>query len=422
MGAAVSSEDVAAVDASPPPVEDNYALLDTPACAEATQALDVQRFLGLLAKLAQHRDALASARLPNELPNEAQIAVELFNWDKSFHVSRAPGRLDVMGGIADYSGAHVLQMPTAEACLVAVQVQPESRSVRVLSFGATAGGRAPLFEIALDELRSADGQPRPLGELRERLARDASTAWAAYVVGTLAVLMHEEDVCFDAGMSFIVSSDVPEGKGVSSSAAVEVSSMMALMAAHGVMVAAPERLAVLCQMVENLVVGAPCGIMDQMASTLGRRGQLLSLLCRPARMQPALAIPPGVRFWGVDSGVRHSVGGSDYGSVRCAAFMGRAILRWVQRERGESQLEHLTALSPSQARWLRDGCEMRARTSGRAGLGFPGILSGRLRASLSLPQPPSVWLSGGRAHTTALSPRSPRHVCPPYLPLAVRGT
>ena len=107
-------------------------------------------------------------------------------------------------------------------------------------------------------------------------------------------------------------------------------------------------------MVENLVVGAPCGIMDQMASALGRRGQLLSLLCRlvlplalplalapapalartltltliltltlsrPAHVQPAVAIPAGVRIWGVDSGVRHSVGGSDYGSVRCAAFM-----------------------------------------------------------------------------------------------------
>ena len=83
-----------------------------------------------------------------------------------------------------------------------------------------AGGRAPLFELALDELRGPDGQPRPLAELRRRLAREASTAWAAYVVGSLAVLMHEEGVSFEAGMSFIVRSDVPEGKGVSSSAAV----------------------------------------------------------------------------------------------------------------------------------------------------------------------------------------------------------
>ena len=158
MGAAAAKEaDAAALDAAPPPIEDNYALLESPACAEATDALDAQRFLSFLAKIARHREALAAARLPNQLPNEAQIAAELFSWSKSFHVSRAPGRLDVMGGIADYSGARVLQMPIAEACLVALQVQPESRSVRVLSFGATAGGRAPLFELALDELRGADG-------------------------------------------------------------------------------------------------------------------------------------------------------------------------------------------------------------------------------------------------------------------------
>ena len=69
------------------------------------------------------------------------------------------------------------------------------------------------------------GLETKLAELRERLARDASTAWAAYVVGSLAVLMHEEGVSFEAGMSFIVRSDVPEGKGVSSSAAVEVGLM-----------------------------------------------------------------------------------------------------------------------------------------------------------------------------------------------------
>ena len=80
MGAAAAKEaDAAALDATPPPIKENYALLDTPACAEATEALDVQRFLSLLAKLARHREALAAARLPNELPNEAQIAAELFS-------------------------------------------------------------------------------------------------------------------------------------------------------------------------------------------------------------------------------------------------------------------------------------------------------------------------------------------------------
>eukprot|EP00798_Chlamydomonas_sp_ICE-L_P008147 gene8147-1397_t len=75
------------------------------------------------------------------------------------------------------------------------------------------------------------------------------------------------------------------------------------------------RLAMLCQKVENLVVGAPCGIMDQMASSLGQAGQLLALLCQPAEVQASVPIPQHIAFWGVDSGVRHSVGGSDYGSL-----------------------------------------------------------------------------------------------------------
>ena len=70
--------------------------------------------------------------------------------------------VQVMGGIADYSGSLVLQMPIAEAACVALQLRPERTSVRVVSFGAAAGGRAPLFEIELAELRTASGAPTPL--------------------------------------------------------------------------------------------------------------------------------------------------------------------------------------------------------------------------------------------------------------------
>lgn len=66
--------------------------------------------------------------------------------------------------------------------------------------------------------------------------------------------------------------------------------------------------------------------MDQMASALGHANQLLALLCQPAEVQESVAIPKGIAFWGIDSGIRHSVGGSDYGSVRVAAFMGLKII------------------------------------------------------------------------------------------------
>lgn len=86
--------------------------------------------------------------------------------------------------------------------------------------------------------------------------------------------------------------------------------------------------------VENKVVGAPCGIMDQMASALGQRGKLLALLCQPSEVLGCLPIPASLALWGVDSGVRHALsaegqggGGSDYASVRTAAFMGRRIVQ-----------------------------------------------------------------------------------------------
>jgi len=82
----------------------------------------------------------------------------------------------------------------------------------------------------------------------------------------------------------------------------------------------------LCQKAENLVVGAPCGVMDQVTSCCGVENALISLLCQPAEIQEIVQIPRGLEFWGIDSGVRHAVTGSDYASVRVAAFMGYRII------------------------------------------------------------------------------------------------
>lgn len=57
--------------------------------------------------------------------------------------------------------------------------------------------------------------------------------------------------------------------------------------------------------VENFVVGAPCGVMDQMTSAVGEAGSLLALRCQPAEMMPPVSLPPTIRLWGIDSGIRH---------------------------------------------------------------------------------------------------------------------
>ena len=246
----------------------------------------------------------------------------LFDRNADITVTRAPGRLDVMGGIADYSGSLVLELPIAEATLVALQKQ-RSPDLRIVSLHENES-RTVSFEMPLSDIYR-DGKPISYDEARKYFARNPTDHWAAYVAGVFLVLMRELQVKFNEGANMLISSRVPEGKGVSSSAALEIATMTAVAAAFDVAVD-PRELALLCQRVENLIVGAPCGVMDQMTSACGEEGKLLALRCQPAELVGAIPIPNRLGVWGLDSGVRHSVGGGDYRSVRVGAFMGYRII------------------------------------------------------------------------------------------------
>lgn len=254
-----------------------------------------------------------------DLINDRQEGLGGF-FDRSgdIYVSRAPGRLDVMGGIADYSGSLVLQMPIAEATLAAVQVRSDDR-IKVVS---TSKGSNPhfKFEADLDELLKI-GHSGTYEDARKYLGSNLRQRWAAYVAGVFFVLQREFGVEFNWGVRILISSNIPIGKGVSSSAALEVAVMNAVCAAFIIQIE-PRQLAILCQIVENRIVGASCGVMDQMATNCGDENALISILCQPAEIKGTVAIPESIGFWGIDSGVRHAVAGSDYSSVRVAAFMG----------------------------------------------------------------------------------------------------
>ena len=90
-----------------------------------------------------------------------------------------------------------------------------------------------------------------------------------------------------------MSSEVPQSVGVSSSAALEVATARAL-GAGGI---DPLRLASLCQEAENHVVGAPCGIMDQVVVAMGTPGAVLPILCRPASVRAAVAAARRASRW-----------------------------------------------------------------------------------------------------------------------------
>jgi galactokinase len=285
------------------------------------EAPDVPEFIDLVNSLATH--PFPPAR-------------EVFDVEADLIVSRAPGRLDVMGGIADYSGSHVLEFPIVEATFAAVQLKSE-RTLNIVTL-LPDGSNCKSFTMSL----SAFDGPLDYEAAREFFHRDAANSWAAYVAGVFLVLMHERDVNFASGANILISSRVPPGKGVSSSAALEVAVMHAVTEAFNVRVDARDK-ALLCQKVENLVVGAPCGVMDQMTAVFGERDRLLLLLCQPAEIQRMLTVPRELLLWGIDSGIRHSVGGSDYGSVRAATFSGLQI---VADLRGRT--DYLANISPAE--------------------------------------------------------------------------
>lgn len=247
----------------------------------------------------------------------------LFDGCDRLVLTRAPGRLDVMGGIADYSGARVLEWPIAEAVVCVAGVAADSK-LRIVSLGADNNNRSASFEMPLNELLMS-AHAGGYQAVRARLRAHPPSAWAAYVAGAFAVLAKENRVAFVHGVRLLIASEVLEGRGLSSSAALEVAALTAVAALVDLQIEAPE-LARLAQIVENEVVGAPCGLMDQMTSTCGRERQFLSMVCQPANLEPPVSLPEGLGVWGIDSGVRHSVGGHAYGDVRVAAFMGYRML------------------------------------------------------------------------------------------------
>ncbi len=245
---------------------------------------------------------------------------DFFDAHNPLTVARAPGRLDLMGGIADYSGSLVLELPLAAATWVAVQPVAEP-TIALLSTGIAGRQGEPQAILTLEALQAQQSY----AQAHALLTADLEYAWVAYVAGVLVVLQREKHWKLEQGLRIFVHSEVPAGKGVSSSAALEVSTMQALCSLYQLPIEGRE-LALLCQRVENLVVGAPCGIMDQMTSACGTQDSLLALLCQPAELQPAIALPQEVEVWGIDSGIRHAVTGADYGSVRIGAFMGYRII------------------------------------------------------------------------------------------------
>ena len=214
---------------------------------------------------------------------------------------RAPGRVNLIGEHTDYNGGFVLPMAIDRSTLVAAAPR-EDRFVNVCSLN-----REEEFTFDLDNP----------GERRRGL-------WLDYVEGVARALESRGVTLRGADMMLV--SDVPEGAGLSSSAALEVSTGLALVKISGAPVE-PVTLALSGQQAEHTYVGTMCGIMDQFVAALGREGHALLIDCRTLEASPVPLDTSRVCVAITDTNVKHELSGSEYNVRRAECEEGVRLLR-----------------------------------------------------------------------------------------------
>jgi galactokinase len=214
-------------------------------------------------------------------------------------VWRAPGRVNLIGEHTDYNDGFI--MPVALQFATDVAVTP--RDDRLLRVRTTLGDQGGEFDL--------DAPSAPRGD------------WTDYVFGVAVVL--EASGRRLRGADLAISSTVPIGAGLSSSAALEVAVAGALTAIAGHEIA-PVELALLCQKAENEFVGMRCGIMDQYIAARGVAGHALMIDCRSLEAR-AVPIDPKARIVVANSMVHHRLAdGGDYNARRRSCEVGVAAL------------------------------------------------------------------------------------------------
>ncbi len=220
---------------------------------------------------------------------------------------RAPGRVNLIGDHTDYHDGSVLPLAVDRDCVIAARPRDDGR-VTVRS-----------AELAGEVDIAADGGDEPAA---------VEPAWGRYVAGVARALADAGRA--PAGFDAALSSTVPVGSGLSSSAALEVAIALALADAAGFGLPATE-LARACQHGEHLATGVPSGVMDQLVALLGRADHALLIDCRKLAAEP-IALPDALAVLVVNSGLPRALAGSAYAERRAdgervAARLGVPALR-----------------------------------------------------------------------------------------------
>ena len=211
----------------------------------------------------------------------------------------APGRVNLIGEHTDYAEGFV--MPAAIDFATLAGISPRT------------DGKIVLYSENFGEERSFEVASMPA---------KASKHWSDYPLGVVAILAGEGHAIPPFSLS--LWGDVPLGSGLSSSAALEVATALAVLSLTGASYTGP-KLARLCQRAENEFVGANCGIMDQFISANGKEDHALLLDCRDLSFKLA-PIPANVALVIANTMVKHSIAGGDYKTRRAESEAACAVI------------------------------------------------------------------------------------------------
>ncbi|HEV2968996.1 MAG TPA: galactokinase [Pirellulales bacterium] len=217
-------------------------------------------------------------------------------------IAAAPGRVNLIGEHVDYNGGFVLPMAIERFTVIAADAAPEhSGEIR---------------------LASADFQEETTFRLHSQMTPGAPP-WSNYVRGVLAGCLARGFAI--PGLDALVASTVPIGGGLSSSAALEVATATLAEAIAGESLETAAK-ALLCQRAEHEFAGVPCGIMDQFIVAGARHDHAMLLDCRSMEFEFVPFAKHAVTVLTINSHVRHSLAGGEYGKRRAECETAARIL------------------------------------------------------------------------------------------------
>ncbi len=215
-------------------------------------------------------------------------------------ITRSPGRINLIGEHTDYNEGYVLPAAIDKAAYLSLTPRQDQTIVlHALDLGE-------VFRVPMGEIKKIPG------------------SWTNYILGVVDQFIQRGIAV--PGFEAALVADIPLGAGLSSSAAVECATAMAL---NEWLATGLDKLTLvkMSQMAEHAYAGVQCGIMDQFASMFGKKDHVIRLDCRSLQYEYVPFLTKGIRIVLMDTQIKHSLASSEYNTRRQQCDLGVSLIR-----------------------------------------------------------------------------------------------